>query len=247
MNIPKTIHYCWFGRNPLPDLALKCIESWKKFLPDYEIIQWNEDNYDVNSNNFVREAYLHKKYAFVSDYARLDILYRYGGIYFDTDVEVIRPLNDIICAGPFLGRENIYYKSMPPSDLGVNPGLGMAAYPKQIFLKKLLDIYNGLSFNPNNLVTIVTYATNLLCQNGLKSSDDIQSVLGMNIYPKEYFCPLDYESGLLETTNNTYTIHHYSASWHGPKENIYKFLCKCFGHDNMKSIIRQIRKLLNQK
>lgn len=247
MTIPKTIHYCWFGRNPLPDLALKCIQSWEKFFPDYKIIQWNEDNYDVNSNNFIREAYRHKKYAFVSDYARLDILYRYGGIYFDTDVEVIKPMDKIIGAGPFLGCENIYYKGMSPLDLGVNPGLGIAAYPEQVFLKKILDIYNNISFNPNNLVTIVTYVTNLLCQNGLQSSDKIQISLGMNIYPKEYFCPLDYESGELKITDKTYTIHHYSASWHGPKENIYKILCKCFGHDNMKYIIKQIRKFTNNK
>ena len=100
--IPKVIHYCWFGRNPLPPLAIKCIESWKKFLPDYEIKGWNEDNFDVNIIPYTQEAYQAKKYAFVSDYARFWILYKYGGIYFDTDVEVIRPLDDIIARGPFM-------------------------------------------------------------------------------------------------------------------------------------------------
>ena len=103
--IPKIIHYCWFGRNPLPESAQKCIASWKKFLPDYEIKEWNEDNFDVNIIPYTKEAYEAKKYAFVSDYARFWILYKYGGLYFDTDVEVIKPMDDIIERGPFMGIE----------------------------------------------------------------------------------------------------------------------------------------------
>lgn len=103
--IPKIIHYCWFGRNPLPELAQKCIASWKKYLPDYEIKEWNEDNFDVNIIPYTAEAYAQKKYAFVSDYARFWILHKYGGIYFDTDVEVIRPIDDIIARGNFMGFE----------------------------------------------------------------------------------------------------------------------------------------------
>lgn len=103
--IPKIIHYCWFGRGPLPELAQKCIASWKKYLPDYEIKEWNEDNFDVNIIPYTAEAYKAKKYAFVSDYARFWILYQYGGIYFDTDVEVIRPMDDIIERGNFMGFE----------------------------------------------------------------------------------------------------------------------------------------------
>lgn len=108
--IPKIIHYCWFGRNPLPELAKQCIASWKRFLPDYEIREWNEDNFDVNIIPYTAEAYKQKKYAFVNDYARFWILYRYGGIYFDTDVEVIRPLDDIIAKGNFMGVESDYCK-----------------------------------------------------------------------------------------------------------------------------------------
>ena len=103
--IPKVIHYCWFGRNPLPASARKCIDSWKKFFPDYEIKEWNEDNFDVNMIPYTHEAYSVKKYAFVSDYARFWILYNYGGLYFDTDVEVIRPMDDIVARGPFMGIE----------------------------------------------------------------------------------------------------------------------------------------------
>ena len=104
--IPKVIHYCWFGRNPLPPLAVKCIESWKKFLPGYEIKEWNEDNFDVNIIPYIQEAYEARKYAFVSDYARFYILYHHGGIYFDTDVEVIKSIDDIIERGAFMGCEN---------------------------------------------------------------------------------------------------------------------------------------------
>lgn len=103
--IPKIIHYCWFGRGPLPELAQKCIASWKKYLPDYEIKEWNEDNFDVNIIPYTAEAYQAKKYAFVSDYARFWIMYHYGGIYFDTDVEVIRPMDDIVANGNFMGFE----------------------------------------------------------------------------------------------------------------------------------------------
>ena len=104
--IPKVIHYCWFGRNPLPPFAVKCIESWKKFLPGYEIKEWNEDNFDVNIIPYTQEAYEARKYAFVSDYARFYILYHHGGIYFDTDVEVIKSIDDIIERGAFMGCEN---------------------------------------------------------------------------------------------------------------------------------------------
>ena len=103
--IPKIIHYCWFGRNPLPESAIKCINSWKKFFPDYEIKEWNEDNFDVNIIPYTKEAYEAKKYAFVSDYARFWILYHHGGLYFDTDVEVIKAMDDIIELGPFMGVE----------------------------------------------------------------------------------------------------------------------------------------------
>lgn len=103
--IPKKIHYCWFGRKPLPESAKKCIASWKKFFHDYEIIEWNEDNYDVNKIPYIQQAYEAKKYAFVSDYARFDVLYQYGGVYFDTDVEVIRPFEDILEKGAFMGCE----------------------------------------------------------------------------------------------------------------------------------------------
>ena len=156
IKIPKTIHYCWFGRNPLPSLAIKCIASWKKYLPDYEIKEWNEDNFDVNVVPYTREAYAAKKYAFVSDYARFKILYEEGGLYFDTDVEVIKPFDDIIARGAFMGCER------DAGDRGgacVNPGLGLGANPNFGLYKEILDLYATLHFSyPEgslNLKTVV--------------------------------------------------------------------------------------------
>lgn len=123
--IPKIIHYCWFGRNPLPGSAERCIASWRKFLPDYEIREWNEDNFDIDVSRYARQAYDAGKYAFTSDYARFWILYNYGGLYFDTDVEVIRPLDDIIARGPFMGCEHDAKSDADASDLGIAPGLGL--------------------------------------------------------------------------------------------------------------------------
>lgn len=139
--IPKIIHYCWFGGNPLPESAKKCIASWRKFLPDYEIKEWNESNFDVNIIPYTAEAYKAKKYAFVSDYARFYILYKYGGLYFDTDVEVIRNMDDIIARGPFMGCEGEAKQPMDGSrdkamTLGVAPILGLH--------KEIFDFYQRL-------------------------------------------------------------------------------------------------------
>ena len=150
--IPKVIHYCWFGRNPLPPLAKECIASWKKFLPDYEIKEWNEDNFDVNIIPYTAEAYKQKKYAFVSDYARFWILYQHGGLYFDTDVEIIRPLDDIIAKGPFMGfeldpdGENSPLKYAPRFAYSVALGLGFGVERGNRVMERLLNYYQDLSF-----------------------------------------------------------------------------------------------------
>lgn len=214
--IPKIIHYCWFGRGPLPELAQKCIASWKKFLPDYEIKEWNEDNFDVNIIPYTAEAYQAKKYAFVSDYARFWILYQYGGIYFDTDVEVIRPIDDIIYRGNFMGFETDASKDGSDA-ASVAPGLGMGVNPGLGIIKKMLDFYEGRHFEfiPGGIgqLTIVHITTEVLLKAGLKLQQGIQQVDDMWIYPAEYFCPINLKTGRIHVKPNTRTIHHYAGTW----------------------------------
>ncbi len=212
--IPKIIHYCWFGKKPLPPLAEKCIASWKKFLPDYEIKEWNEDNFDVNAIPYTQEAYEAKKYAFVSDYARFKILYEHGGLYFDTDVEVIRPMDDIIARGPFMGCEQDANGTEKPT---VAPGLGIGANLYLGLYKELIVLYENLHFlrtdGTLNFKTVVEYTTELLTKYGLKNTNEIQKVSGVWIYPQSYFCPISVDDGKLRIRPETRTIHHYAQSW----------------------------------
>lgn len=224
--IPKVIHYCWFGRKELPPLAKKCIASWHKFLPDYKIKEWNEDNFDINCIPYTTQAYKHKKYAFVSDYARFKILYEHGGIYFDTDVEVIKPLSDIVEKGAFFGLENESY-------FACNPGLGYACEPKFHLLKSMLDMYAKMQFETAsgelNKKTVVEHFSKMLISKGLQPKPGIIEFEGAKFYPAEYFCPKPSEFGKIQITKNTRTIHHYAASWVGPKQRFANFLISFFG------------------
>lgn len=230
--IPKVIHYCWFGRNPLPPLALKCIESWRKYCPDYEIKEWNEDNFDVNCISYTAEAYKARKYAFVSDYARFAILYKYGGVYFDTDVEVIKNLDKFIGAGPFMGCEKAASPKSAPAKLCVAPGLGLGAPKGLDFYREIMDFYNDRHFilpdRTFNLETVVTITTKLLCSKGLRNTDEVQQVDGILIYPKEYLCPKDYNTKRITFTVNTLAIHHYDGSWDTPKRQYENHLREQF-------------------
>lgn len=260
--IPKIIHYCWFGGNPLPESAKKCIASWRKFLPDYEIWQWSEAPLNVNVNDnddaltahrsplnciadkvmefnvniipYTKEAYEAKKYAFVSDYARYDILHQYGGVYFDTDVEVIAPMDDIIEKGPYMGIEVPAKEEVTPM---VNPGLGIGAPAGLPFYKKVLDYYSTLHFlgedgKPNE-VTIVTHTSKVLAESGMNSVNEIQQVAGIWIYPVDYFNPLNDLTGKIEMTQNTRSIHWYSKTWLNQKDSmrnkITRILHRFFG------------------
>lgn len=212
--IPKIIHYCWFGRNPLPESALLCINSWKRYFPDYEIKEWNEGNYDVNKVPYIKEAYQNKKYAFVSDYARFDILYHEGGLYFDTDVEVIKKMDDLISMGSFMGCE----ATLPESDNQIAPGLGLAANPGLGLYKEMLGFYKDKHFIKEDgsldLETIVTYTSKMLINHGYDvTNKQIQTIEGISIYPEDYFCPMNYHTGDLSITENTRSIHHYSMTW----------------------------------
>lgn len=227
--IPNIIHYCWFGKNPHPKAVRKCISSWKKFLPNYEIKEWNEDNFDVNCIAYTMEAYKAKKYAFVSDYARYWILFKYGGLYFDTDVEIIKPLDDIITKGPFMGVEIPSRKGKVPM---VAPGLCLGAEANMSFYKQILNYYAKLHFfnqdGTYNQKTIVYYNTELLKVLGLQATNDIQHIEDIWIYPQDYFNPLDDFTGKLNITDNTRSIHWYSKTW--SDANIFRIKISRLSH-----------------
>jgi hypothetical protein len=217
--IAKTINYCWFGGSPLGDKELACIESWRKFLPGYEIVRWDESNWDVRCCDYVSEAYDVGKWAFVSDYARFDILYRHGGLYFDTDVELIRPIDDILERGPFMGFETDWSDY---ADGTVAPGLGLAANPGLGLYRAILDSYRDDHFVKSDgsldETTIVTRTTSVLLERGLERRPGIQEVDGVWLYPSEYFNPKDFLTGEVHVTENTRSIHHFSMSWYTPLE-----------------------------
>lgn len=206
--IPKVAHYFWFGRNSMPPLMLKCINNWKKYLPDYEIKCWNEDNFDVNKVLYTREAYQAKKWAFVSDYARFYILYQYGGVYLDTDVELVKNIDPLLSNKMFAGFE---------SSTGVNSGLILGSEAKCLLFKEILYTYENECFNLSdgklNMKTVVKRMTDLLVERGLKLDGSMQVIDEMTIYPVDYFCPIDRDTCRMKLTSNTYSIHHYAGTW----------------------------------
>ena len=231
--IPKIIHYCWFGRNPLPASAQKCIASWRKFLPDYEIKEWNEDNFDVNTIPYTQQAYEAKKYAFVSDYARFWILYRYGGLYFDTDVEVIKSFDDILKKGAFMGLE--IDGTIKGTKIAINPGLGLGAEAGLPVYQEILNRFAKMDYygtdGKRNCYTMIPMVTELFVKNGLKENGLVQSVCDVTIYPQRFFNPYNGVTGKLAMSPDTHSIHWYSATWMDTKS---KWITK------IKKIIRKI-------
>ena len=206
--LPKIIHYCWFGRGEKPVLAQKCIDSWRKFCPDFEIREWNEDNCDYLAMPFMMEAYAAKKYAFVSDVMRLIVLEQYGGVYFDTDVELVRDLAPLMDDEGFIGFENDQY---------VNSGQGIAAMPHHPVVQAMIEEYWKLHFaNADGTINAVGCPhlnTDVMERYGLVRNGKEQRVAGIHVYPAEFFNPLDSVTGKLTKTENTYSIHWYSMSW----------------------------------
>lgn len=217
--IPKTINYCWFGNNEKPQIVKKCIESWKKYCPDYKIIEWNEKNFDININNYVKEAYKEKKYAFVSDFARLWIIYENGGIYLDTDVELIRNIDDILENKTFFATEDNIY---------VNTGLGFGSQKNSEIIRKLIDDYSDINFIDENGKmdkTTCPVRNTKVIENYINTKVNFDKKTVINdicFYSKEFFCPLDYETKKMEITNNTFAIHWFSGTWMNKKEKMLK-------------------------
>lgn len=239
--IPKIIHYCWFGCGEKPTLAKKCIASWKKFCPDFEIREWNEDNCDYLSIPFMAEAYAAKKYAFVSDVIRLIVLEQYGGVYFDTDVEVIRDIMPLLDDDGFIGFENDQY---------VNSGQVMAAVPHQFVVQAMIDEYKKLHFtNPDGTVNTVGCPhlnSDVMERFGLVRNGREQMVAGIHVYPADYFNPLDSVTGKLTKTENTYSIHWYSMSWL-PKSVRYRsivtrYVRRLFGQESLNRLKKKVQR-----
>ncbi|WEV75638.1 glycosyltransferase [Bifidobacterium sp. ESL0800] len=205
--IPKVIHYIWFGGKPLPALAEKCLASWKKYCPDYEIVRWDESNFDFSQSRYCREAYEAKKWAFVSDYARLWVLVHEGGIYMDTDVEVLSSLDKFLSEKAFSGFES---KTKIPTGLMASE----RGFP--LFARLLADYDNRTFVNPDgsfNLTTNVTYITDACIEKGLILNGEKQTIDGFTLYPSDFFCPKDFETSEINLTKNSCTIHHFNGSW----------------------------------
>lgn len=239
--IPKKIHYCWFGNGAIPDLDKKCIESWRRYCPDYEIIKWDESNYDVTKNKYMKDAYEAKKWGFVPDYARFDILYREGGIYLDTDVELIKPLDTLLENSAFMAFER---------GNAIAAGLGLGAEANNEDIKALRDLYDDVQFidinNEMNLTPSPKYYTDYFLERGLVQDDSQQRIGSVEIYPAEYFCPRDYYSGKLTITANTISIHHYNASWLSTKKKLELKLTRIVGKHNYMRLVHLYR-MVNPK
>lgn len=236
--IPKVIHYCWFGRGEKPALALKCIESWKKYLPDYEIKEWNEDNFDVNIIPYTKEAYQAKKYAFVTDFVRLYALYHEGGIYMDTDVEVLKSYTPFLNHTAFSGFE---------SDGNVPTGT-MASEKGSNWAYNLLADYNTRTFINDDgsfdMTTNTQVITNYMLSKGLILNNKYQDFPNLvTMYPSEFFCPKDHRTGEIKLTKNSVCIHHFAGSWLEHKSIEYKLhllkvrLISIFGAKTIMSIV----------
>lgn len=237
--IPKKIHYIWLGGNKKSKLIEKCIASWKKYCPDYEIIEWNENNFDIGSNKYLKEAYEAKKWAFASDYIRLYVLYTEGGIYMDTDVEVLKPLDRFLECKAFSGFER--------KD-AILTGIMACEKGNEIF-KELLSYYTDKSFynedGSMNQTTNVVTITNMFLEKGLILNNEYQNIEGFELFPNDYFCPKDYKTKELFLTDNSYTIHHFDGSWVAPKDKFKMKVQNMLG-DNITQKIVAIKKRLKK-
>lgn len=236
--IPKIIHYCWFGRGSMSGLALKCIESWHKYMPDWEYKLWNEDNFDIQSVPYVKEAYESRKFAFVTDYVRLWALYTEGGVYMDTDVEILKPLDDLMHLSAFTGYEGSKYQ--PPVT-----GL-MASVAHGEWVKEQLDSYIGAHFikadGTMDMTTNTVRISSIMKGNGFVQDGRYHVYKDLHVFPTDYFCPRQ-TTGEFLLTDNTYCDHHFLGSWNDAKGGRSKGLKCLIGSKNMSRLIKLKRKL----
>ena len=231
--IPKTIHYCWFGRGEKPKLAQKCIASWKKYCPDYEIIEWNEDNFDISRNGYTRMCYAEKKYAFLSDYVRLAVVAEHGGVYFDTDVELVQSIDTLLANDAFYCFETKEY---------VASGLGFGSVARGETIQAMLAEYDDFLAGDKGTCSCPKLNTAALSRLGLVPNGSLQTVADAVILPSDYMNPLDAPTGRLNKTENTVSIHWYSASWISPwrrfRAKLMRPLHRIFGVDAFKRFRR---------
>lgn len=234
--IPKIIHYCWLG-NDMPKENREMIKKWKQILPDYQFICWNESNYDFTKNEYMKEAYNKKVWGFIPDYARLDIIYNHGGIYLDTDVEVLKSFDPLLDSKAFFGFE---------SKESVNLGQGFGTEAGCNIIKKMMNYYDTVHFinedGSINTTPSPVYQSEVLRTNGFYMNNTIQNIDGVKVYPVEYFCPLDYDTGVLKLTDKTYSIHHFFGSWlpdsYRKRHKMKQYLYKKYGRVIGKAIFR---------
>lgn len=208
-SIPKVIHYCWFGQQPHPPAVVRCMDSWRRLLPNYRIIEWNESNTDLTTNRYVREAYAAQKYAFVTDYVRLRVLFEHGGVYMDTDVEVVRSLDAFLRHDAFSGFEN--ENEVPTAVMGSRSG--------NRWIGALLAEYDELAFvKPDGTFDVTTNVARISATTrdrfGVPMDNEFHELPGvLTMYPREVFCPKSYATGVITRTSSTHAIHHFAGSW----------------------------------
>lgn len=233
----KILHYCWFGGKEKPKLVTDCIASWKKVMPDYEIKEWNENNFNIDECTFAAQAYADRNFAFVSDYVRAKVLFENGGIYLDTDVETLKSFDPFLNDGMFVGFEEKNFVGT----------CVIGAEKENPLMKEYLDFYSSHSyFNEDGSKykdTNVVLLTSLLEKKGLVRNDEKQTVDGVTVYPRTYFSPYDYINGISYITADTVSIHHFAQLWLPKKSRIKgelkKLIAKVIGGETIKKLRRR--------
>lgn len=234
--IPRKIHFCWYGGKPLSKITQKNIQSWKKYCPDYDIVRWDESNSDICENRYVSEAYSAKKWAFVSDYFRLRAICDFGGIYLDTDVELIRPLDKLLCYKGFIGFENdeLIATCMMGGVKGHN------------FFQSIYEIYRTrqfiLSSGEYDMTTNVEFITRYLCKKGLCRNGHRQNIADIEIFPSEFFSPKNLKTGKTTITENTFAVHQFGASWQTVGQRFHTKVAQIIGPENTEFLKNLLKK-----